>query len=224
MSILNALAAYGVQQKQSNEATKSASSTDATAKTSASAITEATVYTETKELKSEQTSDVYSKNGIEQEEATQEKASKQESTEAEQNQARLNNVSSRMTEEDMAMLQKEGFPIEEMTVEQLEAAMERMKLQKELQQGAIEHQVEQIQSDREVVIQQAIKMLAGNPKAEKIAEKLMKANIPVTKANLEKVAVAIEKVSTGVKLSPIECEYMVRNKLTPTSHLGSPKR
>lgn len=216
MSILNALAAYGVQQKQSNEATKSASSTDVTAKTSASTITEATVYTETKELKSEQTSDVYSKNGIEQEEVTQEKTSKQEGTEAEQNQARLNNVSSRMTEEDMAMLQKEGFPIEEMTVEQLEAAMERMKLQKELQQGAIEHQVEQIQSDRDLVIQQAIKLLAGNPKAEKIAEKLMKANIPVTKANLEKVAVAIEKVSTGVKLSPIECEYMVRNKLTPT--------
>ena len=98
---------------------------------------------------------------------TKEKASKQEVAEAEQNQARLSNVSSRMTEEDMAMLQKEGFSIEEMTVEQLEAAMERIKLQKELQQGAIEHQVEQIQSDREAVIQQAIKVLAGNPMAGK---------------------------------------------------------
>lgn len=216
MSILNALAAYGVQQKQSNEATKSASSssTDATAKTNASSITEATVYTETKELKSEQFSDIYSKNGVE-EEIKQEKTQK-EGTQAEQNQECLNNVSSRMTEEDMAELQKEGFAVDEMTVEQLEAAMERIKLQKELQQGAIEHQVEQIQNDREAVIQQAIKLLAGNPKAEKIAEKLMKANIPVTKANLEKVAVAIEKVPTGVKLSPTECEYMVRNKLTPT--------
>ena len=112
MSILNALAAYGVQQKQSNEATKvnSSQSTDTTAKTSASSITEATVYTETKEVKSEQTSDVYSKNGVEQEQVVQDKVPKVEGTEAEQNQARLSNVSSRMTEEDMAMLQKEGFP------------------------------------------------------------------------------------------------------------------
>ena len=103
MSILNALAAYGVQQKESNAAkTTGNSSADSTAKTGASSITEATVYTETKELKSEQTSDVYSKNGMEQEETTQEKVSKQEGTEAEQNQTRLNNVSSRMTEEDMA--------------------------------------------------------------------------------------------------------------------------
>ena len=218
MSILNALAAYGVQQKQSNEATKSNNSqaTDSTAKTGTSGIMEATVYTETKEVKSEKTSDVYSKNGVEQEESTQEKAKQPEGTEAEQNQARLSNVSNRMTEEDMATLQKEGFAIEEMTVEQLEAAMERIKLQKELKQTALEHQIEQIQSDRDIVIQQAIKILAGNPKAEKIAEKLMKANIPVTKANLEKVAIAIEKVPTGVKLAPIECEYMVRNKLTPT--------
>ena len=136
MSIVNALAAYGVQQKQSNEATKSNNSqaTDSTAKTGTSGITEATVYTETKEVKSEQTSDVYSKNGVEQEEATQEKVKQPEGTEAEQNQARLHNVSSRMTEDDMAMLQKEGFAINEMTVEQLEAAMERIKLQKELDQ------------------------------------------------------------------------------------------
>ena len=67
MSILNALAAYGVQQKQSNEAkSTSSSSMETTAKTNASSITEATIYTETKEVKSEKFSDIYSKNIAEQ--------------------------------------------------------------------------------------------------------------------------------------------------------------
>ena len=59
-------------------------------------------------------------------------------------------------------------------------------------------------------------MLAGNPKAEMIAEKLLRANIPVTQANLEKVAVVMDIAGNGVKHSPAECEYMVRNKLAPT--------
>ena len=212
MNMLNALNAYGVQQKESNA--KPLNNPDAAAKTVQTTFAEAIQYTDETQMKQQQTSDIYSKNGMG--DPKEAEVSKEESTEAEQNQERLDNVSGRMTEEDMAELQKEGFSVGEMTVEQLEAAMERIKLQKEMTAMAMENQVQQLADDKAAVLQQAIKMLAGNPKAEMIAEKLIKANIPVTQANLEKVAVAMEKAAGGVKLSPAECEYMVRNKLVPT--------
>jgi hypothetical protein len=166
-------------------------------------VAEAILYTEEVDLKQQQTSDIYSKNGMDP--AEQAKEAKEEGTEAEKNQERLNNVSGRMTEADMAKLQSEGFPVDEMTAEQLEAAMERIKLQQELAAGALEGQVAQIEAQRAAVIEQAIKHLAGNPKAEMIAEKLLRSNLPVTQANLEKVAVALEKAAGGVKLTPTEC-------------------
>ena len=212
MNMLNALNAYGVQQKESTA--KPLSNPDAAAKTEKTSFAEAIQYTDETQMKQKQTSDIYSKNGMG--DPKEAEVSKEEGTEAEQNQERLDNVSGRMTEEDMAELQKEGFSVGEMTVEQLEAAMERIKLQKEMTQMAMENQVQEIADDRAAILQQAVKMLAGNPKAEMIAEKLLKANIPVTQANLEKVAVAMEKATGGVKLSPSECEYMVRNKLVPT--------
>ncbi len=211
MNMLNALNAYGVQQKESTA--KPLSNPDAV-KTNQTTFSEAIQYTDETMLKQQQTSDIYSKNGMGGEQETP--AAKEEGTEAEQNQERLDNVSGRMTEEDMAELQKEGFSVGEMTVEQLEAAMERIKLQKEMTAMAMENQVQQMADDRAAILQQAVKMLAGNPKAEMIAEKLLKANIPVTQANLEKIAVAMEKANGGVKLTPAECEYMVRNKLVPT--------
>lgn len=212
MNMLNALNAYGVQQKESSA--KPLSNPDVAEKTAKASFAEAIQYTDETQVKQKQTSDIYSKNGMGNEQEV--KAEKEESTEAEKDQERLDNVSGRMTEEDMAALQKEGFSVGEMTAEQLEAAMERIKLQKEMTAAAVENQVQQLADDKAAILQQAIKMLAGNPKAEMIAEKLIKANIPVTQANLEKVAVAMEKAAGGVKLSPSECEYMVRNKLVPT--------
>ncbi len=214
MNILDALSAYGTQQKETMAKPLSNPDAASATKAGATSFAEAINYTDETAIKQKQTSDIYSKNNVDEEKQTT--AAKEEGTEAEKNQERLGNVSSRMTEEDMETLSKEGFPIGEMTVEQLEAAMERIKLQKEMTSVAMENQVEQINSDRQAIIDQAIKMLSGNPKAEMIAEKLIKANIPVTQANLEKVAVAIEKANGGVKLTPTECEYMVRNKLLPT--------
>ena len=213
MNIADVFAAYGVKQNEQNK-TAGVQTESVAEKSAASSVTEAILYTEDTQIQQKQTSELYSKSGMGQEETKQEV--KEEGTEAEKNQERLHNVSDRMTEADMAKLQSEGFPVDEMTAEQLEAAMERIKLAKELEAGALEHQVEQIQSQREAVIAQAIKILAGNPHAEKIAEKLLKANLPVTQANLEKVAIAVEKATGGIKLSVAECEYMVRNKLAPT--------
>ena len=147
MNIADVFAAYGVKQNEQNKVTGTQTESVAE-KSAASTVSEAILYTEETELKQQQTSEVYSKNGINEEEKAKEV--KEEGTEAEKNQERLSNVSGRMTESDMAKLQGEGFPVDEMTAEQLEAAMERIKLAKELEAGALEHQVEQIRSQREV--------------------------------------------------------------------------
>ncbi|MGN0504996.1 MAG: DUF6240 domain-containing protein [Lachnospiraceae bacterium] len=221
MNIADAFSAYGIKQKEQN--TNQAGMTTVsgninasqTGKTGFAAEVEAALYTEKKEVEQKQTSDLYSKNINTKDENGQETET-EKSTEAEKNQERLNNVAERMTEDDMRTLADEGFPIEEMTAEQLEAAMERIKLQKELAANAAEHQAEQIVNEREAIIRQAVQALPGNPRAEQIAEKLIKANLPVTQGNLEKIAAAMEKAEGGVKLSATEAEYMVRNKLAPT--------
>lgn len=214
MNIVDALSAYGVKQTEQSTKATGTTAADFTQKTSGTKETENYLYTDKEDIKQQQISDIYSKKTAQTEE---EKAAEEDSaTEAEKNQERLNHVADRMTEDDMQTLTDEGFPIEEMTPEQLEAAMERIKLQKELAAGAIEHQVEQIVSQREAVIKQAVSMLGDNPKAEMIADKLLKANLPVTQANLEKIAVAMEKAEGGVTLNAAEAEYMVRNKLAPT--------
>lgn len=217
MNITDALSAYGVKQKEQNTNQPGAAGinqNEKAGKTGFAGQIEAALYTEKEDLAQKQTSDLYSKNINNKEEKGQE--STEETTEAEKNQERLDNVAGRMTEDDMRALADEGFPIDEMTAEQLEAAMERIKLQKELAANAMEHQVEAIVSEREAILKQAVQILSGNPKAEMIADKLLKANLPVTQANLEKVAAAMEKGEGGVRLTAAEAEYMVRNKLAPT--------
>lgn len=223
MNITDALSAYGVKQKEQNASQQasgipgsvSAGKAAQTGKSGSVGGAEAALYTEKEDLEQKQTSELYSKNVNAKNEQGQ-AANGNEATEAEKNQDRLNNVSDRMTEDDMKMLAEEGFPVDEMTAEQLEAAMERIKLQKELAANAAEHQTEKILDEREAVIKQAMQFLSGNPRAEQIVTKLLKANLPLTQGNLEKVAVAMEKAGGGVRLKPAEAEYMIRNKLAPT--------
>lgn len=224
MNIMDALSAYGVKQKEQNtnqQASGVPGSVPAgkTAQSGKSGFVngaEAALYTEKEDVEQKQTSELYSKNAGAKGGQEQAVNGNGTATEAEKNQERLNNVSERMTEEDMQTLAEEGFPIDEMTAEQLEAAMERIKLQKELAADATEHQTEKILDGREAAIKQAMQFLSGNPRAEQIVQKLVKANLPLTQGNLEKVAVAMEKAAGGVRLKPAEAEYMIRNKLSPT--------
>lgn len=137
-------------------------------------------------------------------------------TEAEKNQDRLDNVSNRMSTEDMEDLINEGFDVFGMTAEQLEAALERIKLGKDMRAQAIEGQVQDIQTDRKAIIEMAIKTLGNNPLAEKIADKLLKANLPVTEANLRRIADAVDSLGSSSRLTSDEAEYLVRNRLAPT--------
>ncbi len=226
MNIQNAFAAYGVN----NHDTKPASSagleealtkigqskstkTTSSSKSSFSSI-EASFGAVEENLDSAQTSDLYSKNlnG----ENTASKTPEEEKTEAEKNKDRLDETSDKMSADDMEALINEGFDVFGMTAEELSAAVDRLKLQKELFNDALQNQIESKVDEREAVIAMAIKALGGNPDAEKIADKLMRANLPVTEANLQKIAVALEMSGNERNVSGAEAEYLIRNKMTPT--------
>ncbi len=225
MNIQNAYAAYGVN----NQETKTSSSgleealskigqgkgtkTASSSKSSFQSI-EASFGAVEENLDSAQTSDLYSKNlGNEEAAAASEEDNK---TEAEKNQEKLEDTSNKMTTEDMEELINEGFDVFGMTAEELSAAVDRLKLQKELFNDALESQIEAKIDDREAIIAMAIKSLGGNPDAEKIADKLMRANLPVTEANLQRIAIALEMSGNERTVSGAEAEYLIRNKMTPT--------
>ncbi len=226
MNIQNAYAAYGVN---NNHDPKPASSgleealskigqskgakTASSSKSSFSSI-EASFGAVEENLDSAQTSELYSKNLNGEESAAS--AEDNTKTEAEKNQERLEESSDKMSTADMEQLINEGYDVFGMTAEELSAAVDRLKLQKEMFDKALEGQIEAKIDDRAAVIAMAIKSLGGNPDAEKIADKLMRANLPVTEANLQRVAVALEMSGNERTVSSAEAEYLIRNKMTPT--------
>ncbi|MCR5153731.1 MAG: DUF6240 domain-containing protein [Lachnospiraceae bacterium] len=214
MNIANAFAAYGAQQTEGPKKTLSApNGTESTKETGFASVTEAIKYSDEQDVTAKNTSDVYSKNLNKEE--TEEKV-EEEKTESEKNQDRLENVSERMTDKDMKQLQSEGANISEMTPEQIEAAMERIKLQNDLKAGALESQIESMEEMRVTCEKIAISNMTSSAKEELIASRLEKANLPVTANNIEKVEAALDKTGGAVKLSAEVAEYLVRNKLVPT--------
>ncbi len=144
------------------------------------------------------------------------KETEENSSEAEKNDNRLENTSNRMSASDMEELINEGLDVFAMTAEELEAAMERLKLRRDLTAAAIDAQIENKVEDRVAIIAAAVKDLSNNPNAERIAEKLINANLPVTKTNLEKLANALELAGTKTSVTKDEAEYLLRNRLAPT--------
>ncbi len=225
MNIQNAYAAYGVnnnhdpkpasglEEALSKIGQGKSSKTSSSSKTSFSSV-EASFGAVEENLDSAQTSELYSRSLGE---STGTSSSEDDSkTEAEKNQERLEDSSNRMTAEDMEELINEGYDVFGMTAEELSAAVDRLKLQKELFNEALENQIEAKVDDRAAIIAMAVKSLGGNPDAEKIVDKLMRANLPVTEANLQRVAIALELSGNERTVSGAEAEYLIRNKMTPT--------
>ncbi len=158
-------------------------------------------------------SELYTKN-VGNEESILEKADNR--TDAEKNQERLEDTSDRMTADDMEMLINEGFDIFSMTAEAMQAALDRIKMQKEMFAEAQAGQIEDMENRQAAIIAQAVAALPNNPNAERIAEKLIKANLPLTKANMERVAEAIQLSGPDTRVSKDEAEYLIRNRLAPT--------
>ncbi len=218
MNIQNAINAYGAPSSKSapstglEEALKKIGAPKASGKSGFKDTIEAAFAT-AEMSESALQSDLYSKN-ISGEDSTAEKF--EEKTEAERNQARLSDTGNRMTTEDMEMLINEGFDIFDMTAEAMQAALDRIKLQKEMFDAAQAGQIESLKEDQAAVVAQAIANLPDVPDARLIADKLIKANLPLTELNIERVSQALELAGSETRVSASEAEYLIRNKLAPT--------
>lgn len=216
MNIANAFAAYGAQKTEGAMKTLSApNGTESTKETGFASVSEAILYSDSQDVEDKNKLDIYEKN-VNKEDKKEEKGNKEEKTESEKNQESISNVADRMTDSDMKQLKSEGFSVEEMTPAQIEAAMERIKLENDLKAGALENQIAEIDEMRETVEKIAISNMTTSARSEYISQKLERSNLPVTKNNIEKIEAALEKTGGAVKLTDAEAEYLVRNKLLPT--------
>lgn len=118
----------------------------------------------------------------------------------------------RMTEEDYLALEEEGMSIEKYNLERLDRMLSRVKEQREFKDESIVRQKEKLREKEEDT-----KKLSNTYGANKeIVEKLEKANLPVTEANIEKLANAWEMVSGSMDLSDQATAYIVKNGLELT--------
>lgn len=128
----------------------------------------------------------------------------------------LEETTNRMTEEEYAKLREEGVRVEELTPDQLASAIERIRLGKELQQKAISGQQQKIQEARAAAVKAAKKLLADHPQAERIAEHLMDAGVPVTKNTVTRMVQALELSTAIAELSDGADRFLIRKGLEPT--------
>ena len=128
----------------------------------------------------------------------------------------LEESAEKLTGDDYDALRAEGVTVEELTASQLERAIERIRLGRELKAENIEGQTAKLAEKREAVIAVAKKALTGNPAAEYIAEKLLTAGMPVTEATVNKVYQAVEFAGNLSGMSESVQYYMVKFGKEPT--------
>lgn len=121
-----------------------------------------------------------------------------------------------LTEEDYSALQAEGITVEELTATQLDRAIERIRLGRELKAEQLEGQKAKLTEKRQAVVEIAKKALKGNPAAEYIAEKLLSVGLPVTEATVNKVYQAVEFAGQVSGMSESVQYYMIKFGKEPT--------
>lgn len=140
---------------------------------------------------------------------TQEEVAKEESKELEE-------TTNRMTDEEYAQLREEGIRVEELTPDQLASAIERIRIGKELQQKALSGQQQKILEAREAAIKAVKKMLPDHPQAERIADHLLNAGVPVTKNTVTRMVQALELSTAIAEMTDGADHYLIRKGLEPT--------
>jgi hypothetical protein len=122
------------------------------------------------------------------------------------------NISDRMTEEDYKSIHDEGISIEKYDKERLVRALDRVKDQRADKESDIIKQKEILDEKAE-----AIQNMAGyGTGAEKIIQKLIETGLPVTDANIAKIATAMELAASAYNLPDKSMIYLIKNNLDPT--------
>jgi hypothetical protein len=115
---------------------------------------------------------------------------------------KINNILSKMTEQDYQNLSKEGFAVEDFTVSGLEAAVNRMK---KTDSGAFKEK------------EQSGGQESKHAYTEKdIIEKLQEANLPASKDSVQKVMNALSLSGAITELDEDAMRYLIRTQQAPS--------
>ncbi|WOO34536.1 DUF6240 domain-containing protein [Anaerocolumna sp. AGMB13020] len=159
------------------------------------------VYTEG----SEKSSPVYEEK---QEEAAEDTVYKQEESAG----GDVSKTSSQITESDYIALEQEGISLEKFELERLDRMLARIKQQRELQENSL---VDQRAKLTEKILQQQYLGLDYS-KNKHLIERLDSANIPVTKANLDRISTGTDKARSVENMSDQAKYYLIKNRMEPT--------
>ncbi|MDF2871615.1 MAG: hypothetical protein K0R05_3190 [Anaerocolumna sp.] len=124
----------------------------------------------------------------------------------------VSNTSSQITESDYIALEQEGISLEKFELERLDRMLSRIKQQRDLQDESITEQRTKL---TEKVLQQQFLAL-DYTKNKHLIERLDSANIPITKANIERIATGADKAKSVENMSDQAKYYLVKNRMEPT--------
>ena len=123
---------------------------------------------------------------------------------------------SQLSERDADELSEEGFSLEKFDEERLQRALERMQLQQELQDNAIENQIAENKQFRDDMIRQAIAIAVKNGVSENIAAKLCMADLPATLENEYRLKEAVSQAEAVKDLTDGMKALLVSSETEPT--------
>lgn len=129
---------------------------------------------------------------------------------------KLDEILNKMTGKDFRELSALGVAFEKYNLERLDKALERIKKQQELKQDCLESQMKEIKNIRTEVHEKIRNSTIGGFHSARIAEKLEDANLPITRANIERVATVLELGSSINHLSDQAKSYLIRDQLPLT--------
>lgn len=131
---------------------------------------------------------------------------------------------SQLSERDADELSEEGFSLEKFDEERLQRALERMQLQQELQDNAIENQIAENKQFRDDMIRQAIAIAVKNGVSENIAAKLCMADLPATLENEYRLKEAVSQAEAVKDLTDGMKAFLVSSESEPTIGLLNQSR
>lgn len=117
-----------------------------------------------------------------------------------------------MSEEDYKALEEEGMSLKKFELERLDRMLARVKAQQEAAEEGLDDQkarlIESVQAEQN--------MSYDYSQNKELIDRLKDANIPITKANLSRVADGEDKAEAVLAMSDQAKYYLIKNQLEPT--------
>lgn len=124
----------------------------------------------------------------------------------------VSKTSSQITESDYIALEAEGISLEKFELERLDMMLTRIKAQRDFQEASLADQRAKL-TDK--VLQQQY-MALDYTQNRNLIKKMDAANIPITKANIERISTGEDKAQSVENMSDQAKYYLIKNRMEPT--------